>query len=175
MIEKRDRRNLILILLAIVGTVCVLRACGVLGVRSGKVAQTAQKSMQISRSWDCAQNWTPRLSVGVFYDYDVAPLKGTYYCYVNRPGFSFGYFAQSRGKITQDDGIVRVDCGAYGTAYFSLNAQEAVKVIRDDGVKPKTQKIPQYHPFALTSLKRDCRFRFYDAGGKELSVSDLKK
>lgn len=174
MIEKRDRRNLILILFAIVGAVCVLRACGVLGVRPLRVSTDAQKNLKIEQSWWSREDSNARLSAGVFYDYDNAPLHGTWYYYVNRPGFSFGYFFRKSGKLTRDEGICRVDCGSYGTAYVSLNARQVAKIVRDDGTKPKTQKISPYHPFVVVSQKHDCAFRFYDEKGREVPVSGTK-
>lgn len=171
MIEKRDKRTLILVFAAVLIALSVLWKCGVFGVRGDRVTADAQKSMEIARSWSAVEAGNAKQVTGIFYDYDQAPLKGICYCYINRPGVSYGFFFRQSGNLDRDMGIRKLDLGQYGAAYVSLNSQQVAKVIRDDGTKPVTKSVSPYSPFVIVSEKHDCAFRFYDEKGQEVPVS----
>lgn len=171
MIEKRDKRTLILVFAAVLITLGVMWKCGVFGVQGSKVGADAWKSMKIAQDWLSVEDGNAKQVTGIFYDYSQAALKGTYYCYVNRPGFSCGFFFRQSGNLDRDMGIRKLDLGQYGAAYVSLNSQQVAKVIQDDGTKPVTKSVSPYSPFVVVSEKHNCVFRFYDEKGREIPVS----
>lgn len=171
MIAKRDARVLLAVFMAALAVLGVLWKCGVVGIREYRVSADAQKKLEIAQDWSSKSDGDGKQVTGIFYDYENAPLKGTYYCYVNRPGFSYGFFFQKSGNLDRSMGIQKLDLGQYGAAYVSLNSQQAAKVIRDDGVEPAAKSISPYAPFVVISQKHDCAFRFYDKSGKEIPVS----
>ena len=169
-IAKRDVRILLAVLMAVLAALGVLWKCGVLGVKEQRVVADAEKKLEIDEKWWSRSEGDKKQVTGIFYDYGNAPLKGVYYCYVNRSGFSYGFFLQKSGNLDRDTKIQKVDLGQCGAAYVSLNSQQAVKVIRDDGTEPAVKSISPYAPFVVISQKHDCKFRFYDKNGKEIPV-----
>lgn len=108
------------------------------------------------------------LYVGVLYRKDLSDAK--YFLYVKRSGLSFGWHFLRSGSLSESDGVRAFDCGAYGTAYVSLNGSGAVQKIEfEDGRTPAVTE-----PAGKIICERSkSAVRFYDANGEEVAYSRL--
>ncbi len=85
--------------------------------------------------------------------------------YVNRPGFSFGYFFREGGSMI---GIKEVTVDGYSErALISMNDQHIERIEIDDGNGVRAIEITSNKPFAVVLPLNAGKVTFYDVNGNE--------
>lgn len=108
----------------------ILPMSGFLGVRSSMLEEEARFSHSIEDSWLCATGEaTDQMAAMLFYSPEHDDF--TYSVYVNRPGFSFGWFFRGGGSTVEvEEDIAEFSVEGYTSrAYVSMNARRIERVL----------------------------------------------
>jgi hypothetical protein len=132
--KKRIAIGAVIVLLIVC---CGFYLSGNIGVSEDKIFQEQMETV----SWE-KQDYTAigtsdgeSLYVGVMRMNDFSDAK--YFIYVKRGGLSLGWHFLQSGSLTEAEGLVALDCGAYGTAYVALNQNYDIQRIEfEDGRAP---------------------------------------
>ncbi len=138
-----------------------------IGVSGEKIEADARKSQKVPEHYDSVGEVSENVGAYLFYPED--RTDHTFSIYLNRPGFSFGYFFRLGGSTTlESDYIARFTCPMYPeineVIYLSLNKAGAVRMEVDDGHSVKTTEI-NGEPFVFILPTNSGDVRFYDADG----------
>ena len=113
-------------------------------------------------------------SVAAFISYPQDKSDHTYSVYVNRPGFSFGYFFRGGGDIVAvEDFISEFTIEGYNErAFISMNTQRVNRLEVDDGNKVQVIELDSEHPFAIVLPINAGNITFYDIYGNVVEWSN---
>lgn len=123
------RRLIPLLALVLVLAAGVLLLSDVVGVPSSKLEEEARFSHKIDADWPCTvSDPTDEVAAVLFYSPELDDF--TYSIYINRPGFSFGWFFRGGGSVVEvEEYIAEFSVENYGSrAYVSMNAQRIARV-----------------------------------------------
>jgi len=142
---------------------------GIVGVSANRIEQDARMNQQIT-SYEVSKSLNDKLCAMIFYD--GARLDHTFSIYINRPGFSFGYFFISGGSSSQiESGIYAFDYDEKGTAMISMNADKVARILLDDGGDATQIELDPGRPFAVV-IPPDCgSVSLFDSDGAAVPVS----
>ena len=113
-------------------------------------------------------------SVAAFISYPQDKSDHTYSVYVNRPGFSFGYFFRGGGDIVAvEDFISEFTIEGYNErAFISMNTQRVNRLEVDDGNKVHVIELDSEHPFTIVLPINAGNITFYDIDGNVVEWSN---
>ena len=163
---KRDIGKIVLALaLLCVVFVGILYGNNCFGIREAKLESDIRASQKIQDDWTV--DGIASDSVAAFISYSQNKSDHTYSVYVNRPGFSFGYFFRGGGDIVAvEDFISKFTVEGYNErAFISLNSQKVDRLEVDDGNEVQVIDIDSDKPFAIVLPMNAGSITFYDIDG----------
>ena len=157
-------RILLLVLAAALLVPLFLYWNGDIGTPKSRLEEDFLSSSHIGPDWLSTGAQSDTLAAFVAWNEDRS--DSTFSVYVNRPGFSFGYFFRY-GGMTADvrDTVTEFTFPDTGDkAYVSMNAPGAVRVEIDDGTMVQEHTLQPDEPFVFAAFPQ-MLVTFYDANG----------
>lgn len=144
------------------------------GIHQSKVEKDARKSQKIAQSWEVAKDSSKSMVAMFFYDESLS--QHIFSIYVNRNGFSFGYFFRGGGSIgtTMDDIIEFKVEDCKDSAYLSMNKHEVSEIKIEKGKDIETIEGDSNKPFAVVLPAGGCIITFYDINGNVIESLEYK-
>ena len=161
--------TLVLVCLVAVG---ILYGTNCFGIRGVKIESDIRASQKIQEDWTV--DGTVSDSVAAFISYPQDKSDHTYSVYVNRPGFSFGYFFRGGGDIVAvEDFISEFTIEGYNErAFISMNIQRVDHLEVDDGNEVQVIELDSEKPFAIVLPRNAGNITFYDIDGNVVEWSN---
>jgi hypothetical protein len=126
----------------------IIRTSGIVGVSANKVERDARKAHKISNAWEISQAINYNLCAMIFYN--EALDDHTFSIYVNRNGFSFGYFFRAGGTNgAVANGINGFTFDIYGLALISMNTDNVARIELDNDIEVTRIDVNPARPFAV--------------------------
>ena len=170
---KKDIGKIVLALaLLCVVFVGILYGNNCFGIRGAKLETDIRASQKIQDDWTV--DGIVSDSVAAFISYSQDKSDHTYSVYVNRPGFSFGYFFRGGGDIVAvEDFISEFTVEGYNErAFISLNSQKVDRLEVDDGNEVQVIDIDSDKPFAIVLPMNVGSITFYDIDGNVVEYAN---
>lgn len=169
----KKKRIILFIASCIVALAAIAFSAGVFGVPAGNLEQDARKTQRIDRSWAVSKATNGRLGAMLFYSETLDDY--VYSIYVNREGFSFGYFFKSSGSGAGGmDGIREFAYDASGSAIISMNQSRVAEITLDNGVYVTRIDIDPTKPFAVVIPANCGSVTLYDVNGDVVPVTAVE-
>lgn len=168
---KQNRKRMAYIIIGIAVIFIFLSYSGTFGVTAGRLEQDARKSQKIDPSWAVSKSVNNEMGAMLFYNKqaDRAVLS----IYLNRHGFSYGYFFRSGGSISDImDGVAEFSYLNNGKALLSMN-NAGINRIEFGNEKVAAIKIDPSKPFSVTVPQNCGSIVMYDINGKEIPVTNV--
>ena len=145
---------------------------GVIGVSADNIENDARKSQRISE-WDSFGTSNEGIAAFIFYN---ATLDDhTFSLYLNRDGFSFGYFFREGGSSSIImNGILMLDYGSNGSAIFSMNKDRVAKIEYEAGDDVIEFSVDPSRPFAVVLPKNCSSVALYNYSGNDVSITSVE-
>jgi len=172
---KHRVKNIIcgmLVLIAII-TIFLLNS-DVFGVSAAQIEQDARVSQAIDNEWAVSKASNQKLCAMIFYndaqdDYTVS-------IYINRIGFSFGYFFfYGGGAAGIMDGVHEFDYDIYGSALISMNKENISRIELDNGVEVTTISVDPEKPFAVVIPMNCGSVTLFDINDTIVPITDVER
>lgn len=143
-----------------------------IGIRESKIESDIRASQKIQDDWSV--DGVISDTMAAFISYPQNKADHTYSVYVNRPGFSFGYFFRGGGDIVAvEDFISEFTIEGYNErAFISMNTQRVNRLEVDDGNKVQVIELDSEHPFAIVLPINAGNITFYDIDGNVVEWSN---
>lgn len=169
---KKLYKYIIGMLLMLVLTFVALYTNGTIGVYESKIESDARKSQKIDENWQVSKSITDSMGSLLFYDTDTDDL--TYSIYLNRKGFSFGYFFRSGGNRHEiNEGICGFHFDGYGMVLLSMNKANIERIEIDSGQKFKRIDVDSKEPFTVV-LPENCGIvTIYDINNNTIPITSV--
>ena len=135
------------------------------GVSASQLKSDIRRGQKIDSSWVTEGEVSGEMAVFISYPLDKS--DHTYSIYINRPGFSFGYFFRRGGDVVEMEKYIaeyRLD-GYNERAFVSMNQQKAARLMYDDGDSIQVIDIDSKKPFAFVLPVSSGNVMFYDEAG----------
>ncbi|NYB73572.1 hypothetical protein HZF24_05400 [Sedimentibacter hydroxybenzoicus DSM 7310] len=162
---KKGIKYLSIFIIGIIAVVSLLYINDTIGTNKSDIEKDARSSQKIKDNWSVAKDTTDIMSAMIFYSDDFN--DHTFSIYVNRPGFSFGYFFRLGGSIIEAEKYVaEIQIEGYNErAFVSMNEQKVNKIEIDDGNSVQTINIDTEKPFAVILSANAGNVTIYDIKG----------
>lgn len=158
-------------------TVCFFLSSGHVGVPRSRLEEDLRTSQRVPDDWAVIGSVSDSAAAYIFYP----PARNTYSysIYVNRPGFSFGYFFRGSRSVAGIVGEktalpaeveeIPID-GSGESAYVSMNFSGIERVEIDNGADIQTVVLDGNEPFAILLPQNAGQVTFYDHNGNPAQV-----
>ena len=145
-----------------------------IGVSATKIEADIRSSQKITVDWNVEGSVSD--SMAAFISYPQDKTDHTFSVYVNRPGFSFGYFFRGGGDINavQKHIAEYVVEGYNDRAFISMNEQKVVRIEIDNGNSIDVKEIDPNNPFAIVLPVNAGTITFIDINGNEVTSYEQK-
>lgn len=145
-----------------------LYGTGSIGVSKSRIQQDARTGQQIRENWQVCQSTTDSMSALLYYSEDKSDYTAS--IYINKSGFSFGYFFRIGGSILEHGAdITAFELDGYTEcAYLSMNASKICRIEVDDGSKTESIDLDSTTPFVVVLPRGKGSVTFYDLYGNEV-------
>lgn len=145
-----------------------LYSTGDIGVSKSRIQQDSRTEQQISENWQVCQSTTDSMSALLYYSEDKSDYTAS--IYINKSGFSFGYFFRIGGSILEHGAeITAFELEGYAErAYLSMNTSQICRIEIDDGSKTESIDLDSTKPFAVVLPRGKGSVAFYDINGNEI-------
>ena len=142
----------------------ILWQAGVFGVTKSGLEKNAREAMKVDNMWESAQAVNEDLSAILFYS--PGRENCTYAIYLNRDGFSFGYFLRESGMGPYiEEGVQEIIYEDKGIALLSMNVDGISRIVSDNGMTVQTIEVDADKPFAVVLPVNCGEITLYDASG----------
>ena len=170
--KKHIGKIVLAVVLLCVVFVGILFGNNCFGIRGAKLETDIRASQKIQDDWTV--DGIVSDSVAAFISYPQDKSDHTYSVYVNRPGFSFGYFFRGGGDIVAvEDFISEFTIEGYNErAFISMNTQRVNRLEVDDGNKVQVIELDSEHPFAIVLPINAGNITFYNIDGNVVEWSN---
>lgn len=151
---------LVLVCLTVTG---VFYLSDAIGVSESDIEKDIRKSQKIESDWTVCGDVSDTMAAFISYPED--KTDHTFSVYVNRPGFSFGYFFRAGGGIFEiEESILEYSLEGYSErAFISMNKQKAERLELDNGT---VIDIDSSKPFVFVFPDNEGSVSFFSAEGK---------
>ncbi len=141
----------------------------IFGVSDSKLEQDARSSQYIDKSWAVAKSVNDKIGAMIFYDEQMQ--DSVFSIYLNRNGFSFGYFFYAGGSVGAiSDGVAEFTYTNNGSALLSMNTNKVEKIVfGNKEISPIL--VEPMKPFAVVLPDNCDSFTIYDINGKIIPVT----
>ena len=142
------------------------------GIRGAKIESDIRASQKIQEDWTV--DGIVSDSMAAFISYPQDKSDHTYSVYVNRPGFSFGYFFRGGGDIVAVENFISEFTieGYNERAFISMNIQRVDHLEVDDGNEVQVIELDSEKPFAIVLPINAGNITFYDIDGNIVAYSN---
>lgn len=148
----------------------IIFSAGVFGVSAKNIEQDTRKSHKIDNTWEVSKSINDGLGAMLFYDNTLN--KHTFSIYINRDGFSFGYFFRTGGTdSTIMNGIHMFTYDANGSALLSMNKDGVARIDLDNGINITRIEIEPAKPFAVVIPANCGSVTLYDANDNIVPIT----
>lgn len=156
-------------------TVIILIACGIIlgwmlsndniGIPKSALISNIRSSQKISPDWTIVGEASDEMAAYISYPEDYS--DHIFSIYINRPGFSFGYFFRAGGSLSIVDQYISEYSieGCSDRAFISMNTQKVDRLEIDDGNSIRQIDINSSSPFAIVLPTDAGDVTFYDVSG----------
>ena len=136
-----------------------------IGVASTNLEADIRSSQKIKDDWTVEGSVSDTMAAYISYPQDMS--DHTFSVYVNRPGFSLGYFFRGGGSLSGvERGIIGFTVEEYKErAFISMNQQRVTQLQIDDGNSIQGIYIDSNKPFAIVLPINAGTITFYDVNG----------
>lgn len=147
---------------------------GIIGVSKSNLEKEARASQQIAKNDLVAKDVTEDLAALLFYDEE--RKDHSFSLYVNRDGFSFGYFFCEGGSLSViQRGIMGTaykseSFGEKGMALLSMNEKQVARIVVD-GV---SREVDSNKPFACIVPNGANEVHLFDSKGNEIAIDQIE-
>lgn len=166
---KKRLRLMIIVIASVLLYACFSEVPAFLRVPVSKLEQNARSSQHIDKSWSVEKAVSDNMCAMIFYGEQSD--KSVFSIYLNRNGFSFGYFFSSGGSVGAiADGVAEFTYPDYGSSLLSMNLDKAEKIVfGNKDISPIL--LDPTKPFAVI-LPDNCEsFDLYDINGKSIPIT----
>jgi len=147
MTQKTKRIVIVGIAICALSAVALLFSAGVIGVSADNIERDARKSQKVD-TWEVSKSVNDKLGAMIFYS-DTLDAH-IFSIYLNRDGFSFGYFFRTGGSDSIImDGVHEFAYDTYGSAIISMNKVGVARIVLDNGADATRIDIDPSKPFAV--------------------------
>lgn len=137
---------------------------GFFGVTKSGLEKDARESMKVDNTWESVQAVNEDLSAMLFYGPEQTGY--TYAVYLNRDGFSFGYFFRESGVGPYiEEGVQEIIYEDRGIALLSMNVDGISRIVSENGVTVQTIEVDADKPFAAVLPANSGEITLYDVSG----------
>ncbi|HWS30928.1 MAG TPA: hypothetical protein VN512_12555 [Clostridia bacterium] len=145
-----------------------LYSTGSIGVSKSRIQQDARMEQQIKENWQVCQSTTDSMSALLYYSEDKRDYTAS--IYINKSGFSFGYFFRIGGSILEHGAdITAFELEGYAErTYLSMNTNQICRIEIDDGSKTENIDLDSTKPFVVVLPRGKGSVTFYDIYGNEV-------
>ena len=143
-----------------------------MGISPDNIEKEARKSQKISE-WDSFGTSNDGIAAFIFYN---ATLDDhTFSIYINRDGFSFGYFFREGGSSSIiSNGIQMFDYGTNGSAFFSMNKDRVAKIEYEGDEGIIEFNVDPLRPFAVVVPANCGSVALYNDTGNTVSITSIE-
>ena len=114
---KKRLKLMITVVVSALFIYLLLYSSGILGVSAIKIEQDARSSQHIDKSWSVEKAVSDNMGVMIFYDEQSD--ESVFSIYLNRKGFSFGYFFNAGGSVGAiADGVAEFTYPYYSSFFY---------------------------------------------------------
>ncbi len=168
---EKKKKIIFFVVICIAALFVIVLSSGVLGVPARNIEQDARRNQKIDRAWAVSIATNDRLGAMLFYNEMLDDY--VYSIYVNREGFSFGYFFRSGGSASSTigsgdsimDGVHGFAYGTNGSAIISMNKSRVAEISLDNGIHVTRIDIDPTKPFAAVIPVNVDSVALYDVNG----------
>lgn len=148
----------------------------IVGVNRDGLEGDARKSQKIDDSWQVSKSVTDDLGALLFYDKHLNYF--TYSIYLNRKGFSFGYFFRSGGSTSGISNGIRAFNYGSSAALISMNKVNVARIecVSETGlIQDAVYMVEPGEPFAIAIPVTDdsMTVKIYDQNGNEIPITEI--
>ncbi|HCJ56316.1 hypothetical protein [Lutispora sp.] len=148
----------------------------IVGVNRDGLEGDARKSQKIDDSWQVSKSVTDDLGALLFYDKHLNDF--TYSIYLNRKGFSFGYFFRSGGGTSGISNGIRAFNYGSSMALISMNKVNVARIecVSETGlIQDAVYMVEPGEPFAIAIPVTDdsMTVKIYDQNGNEIPITEI--
>lgn len=154
---------------------CLIIALGVViiiqadwfGVSEKNIEKDMRKAMQVEEDWQTVEAGDENLYAVLAY----SPEKEnyTYAVYLNRKGFSFGYFFREGGEAPYiEQGVQKIIYEDYGEALLSMNQQNISRIVIDNGQEQQVISVDSGKPFVTVLPLNSGEVTFWNENGEQI-------
>lgn len=150
----------------------------VVGVTKSKLEADARASQKIDSSWQVSTAVADTMGALLFYNEDRTEHR--YLMYLNKPGFSFGYFFRRIGTSPEVTEGIKGFSEEGGMTLFSMNKVGAVRAERtfvDSATPTETYELEPGKPFALVFANTGGdggSIGIYNASGESIPITTIE-
>lgn len=132
-----------------------------IGTFKSNIEKDARYSQKVPDNWNVSESKTDNIAAMIFYDNSNS--NNIFSIYVNRKGFSFGYFFINGGSFPVDDSVLEFNIEEYNEkVLISMNKKKVSKIKIDNGHTIKTVHIDSTKPFSYILPKDEGDITIYD-------------
>ena len=162
------------IAICVVLALMIVLFTGVIGVSAGNIENDARKSQKIDSTWDGTGTSNDKIAAYIFYDTGLE--YHTFSVYINRGGFSFGYFFFEGGSSSIiTNGIQMLIFGENGSVILSMNKDNVAKIVYGDGEDVAEIIVDPARPFAAVIPANCGSIALYNENGIELPITVIEQ
>lgn len=172
--KAKDKKVVIIFsLLAIILIGFLFKANGIIGLSESRIEEDARNSQKINETWLSTGEINDE--IGAFLFYDDALEEHTFSIYLNRPGFSYGYFFNHGGtSSTIDSGIKGYSYGAYGMVLMSMNTKQVSQIKLENEESLEIVKLDPLKPFVLLVPETIEKVSLFDTQGRDVPIDNIE-
>lgn len=171
--DKDKKVAIIFSLLAIILIGFLFKANGIIGLIESQIEADARDSQKIDETWLSIGEINDEM--GAFLLYDDALEEHTFSIYLNRPGFSYGYFFSHGGASTTiQSGIKSYSYGAYGMVLMSMNTKQVSQIKLENEESLEIVKLDPLKPFVLLVPESIEKVSLFDTEGKDVQIDNIE-
>ncbi len=163
------KQKLLTAILAVLGLclvfLAVLYVNNDIGIPRENMISDLRCSQKIQADWITEGTASDTMAAYISYPADLS--DHTFSIYVNRPGFSFGYFFRCGGSLSGvEDSIAEFTLDGFPErAFLSMNARQIARVEIDNGNALQVINLDSSRPFAIVLPVNAGTVTFYDIQG----------
>lgn len=164
--RKRIRLFVSYIIVLFVSVILFLYSCGNIGIAQSNVERDARISQNIDDNWQVVKDNTSKVYAMLFYNQEHS--KNILSIYVNRPGFSFGYFFRGSGNFgnATDQEVAEFIIEGYEERVFvSMNKPQISRIEVDNGKSSYNIDLDSDKPFVVILPLNTGSISLYDING----------
>ena len=164
-IMNKPKKLFSVIILVLVSFVVFLYVNDDIGITSKNIESDIRSSQKISDDWITDGTVSDTLATYISYPQDKS--EHTFSVYINRPGFSFGYFFRAGGGLGLIEDYIAefTSDGVDERAFISMNKQKVCCIEIDDGINVQKIETDSNKPFAVIFPMNAGTVTFYDING----------